>query len=137
MQQRYDKILFSENLNQHLIKILQLSCVTGSGREKEPSLINALCLNSKLKDIWNIILVSNGLEGFLAEKHLLYYFIITRVYKKHLICRNNQLKNRHSIAEDLALTSQEEKTFRYVSGFIVFSLTKTKIINQQKLFYNY
>ena len=33
-----------------------------------------------------------------------------------------QLKNRQLITEDLAFTSQEEKTLRYVSGFIVFSL---------------
>ncbi|XP_065671483.1 uncharacterized protein LOC136089423 [Hydra vulgaris] len=115
---------FNEILSKHFIQVLQISNAINLVKEKQSALPKNFLMNTKLKEIWSDIVLSYGLDEYLDGQHILYQFILTKVYEKLLIWRNNQLDNKNPVKEDLVLSSQEEKTLHYVAGFVAFSLAK-------------
>ncbi|XP_066919034.1 uncharacterized protein [Clytia hemisphaerica] len=111
---------FASMLSKFCIGLLQLKTNKAAARETISTTLHRTCKNESFKNAMSKLAVNVDEEVSL--------FLLNNIFKSFfqlsLTWRNDKLLTRNFNEIDVKLSSQEQKTLRYVAGFIPFSLSK-------------
>ena len=116
-----DLDIFASTLFNKVLDILQIDSQSKLSREMQFTKFHNISFDHQVISDWNVVA---GKFNDSQSKSMLLSFIVTKLLSKTLSWRNSKMFTSDQKLLDLKLTKEEEKTLRYVAGFIPFSLMK-------------
>ena len=118
---------FASGVTKVLLPIIQLKTNNSKLRGTQCTMLHHCCKNENLQQLWSIITRKHSINDGSA---LLFNTVLKRLFELSLEWRNETVLKETFTKADVKLSVEEQKTLRYVAGFMPFSLAKRYKIKQ-------
>ena len=122
---------FSLSMYDIFVNIIDINYSTSASRERQCSMLHVVARDECLRKTWIDFIADN--EILIRTRDMLLQYVIDKVFEKCVIWRTKTIFKEDIVDIDVTLSTEEEKTLRYVAGFIPYSLTKQFSRRQNKL----